>query len=306
MVDYNDTKLLKGLKEKYDETLKRSYLRVGNGFYNAVFPYSPRYPLYFRKYILGNLISEMRKDIYLAYKEGAGRELDEGPNGVPPKFLSIGSSSCFCFTSLDVNKNIDKKEGADFFSRDGERIKRTYFEKQLPVFDDSSIPPHLDAYAKTNKREYFFECKCHEMFDTHTLKLSKKYFGTGKDLVVDYIPQQYLIEEGGMIEINSSAFGVRNTVFDIKQLLTHLMGIVCNKTKKECDLIYFYSFPMEKDIEDERLIEVIEKVKTDATKIFESDIIKNYCSKYNITIRMYGHHSAYHHAANEVNSYKIY
>ena len=232
MIDYNDINLLKELKEEYDETLKRSYLRVGNGFYNADFPYSQKYPLYFRKHILNNLISNMRKDVFLAYKEGAGHELDEGPNGVPPKFLSIGSSSQFCFTSLDINQYINEKEGADFFAHDGERIKRTYFEKQLPVFDDSSIPPHMDAYAKTNKREYFFECKCHEMFDVHTLKLSKKYFGTDKDLVVDHIPQQYLTIEGGMIAIDPSAFGVENTVFDIKQLLTHLMGIVCNKSKK--------------------------------------------------------------------------
>ena len=306
MIDYNNSKLLKELKEEYDKTLKKSYLRVGNGFNDADFPYSQKYPLYFRSHILINLISNMRKDVRLAYQEGAGHELDEGPNGVPPKFLSIGSSSCFCFTSLNINKYINEKEGADFFSHEGEKIKRTYFEKRLPVLEDSSIPPHMDAYAKTTKREYYFECKCHEMFDIHSLILSKKYFGTGRDLVVDYIPKQYLKEDGGMIAIDPSAFGVKETVFDIKQLLTHLMGIACNKTKKECDLIYFYSFPMEQDIEDKKLTEVIDKVKSDAIKIFESEIIRNYCLKHNITLRMYGHHSAYHHAANESNSYRIY
>ena len=306
MIDYNNSELLKELKEEYDKTLKRSYLRVGNGFYNADFPYSQKYPLYFRKHILSNLIRNMRKDVYQAYKKGAGHELDEGPNGIPPKFLSIGSSSCFCFTSLDINEYINEKEGADFFSHEGENIKRTYFEKQLPVLEDSSIPPHMDAYAKTTKREYFFECKCHEMFDIHPLILSKKYFGTGRDLVVDYIPKQYLKEDGGMIAIDPSVFGVKETVFDIKQLLTHLMGIACNKTKKECDLIYFYSFPMEQDIEDSRITEVIDKVKSDAIKIFESEIIMNYCLKHNITLRMYGHHSAYQSAANESNSYRIY
>ena len=306
MIDYNNRVLLKELKEEYDKTLKKSYLRVGNGFCDADFPYSQKYPLYFKRHILINLIFNMRKDVRLAYQEGAGHELDEGPNGVPPKFLSIGSSSRFCFTGLDINEYINEKEGADFFSHEGENIKRTYFEKQLPVLDDSSIPPHMDAYAKTTKREYFFECKCHEMFDIHSLILSKKYFGTGRDLVVDYIPKQYLKEDGGMIAIDPSAFGVKDTVFDIKQLLTHLMGIACNKIRKECDLIYFYSFPMEQDIENKRLIEVIDKVKNDAIKIFESKIIMNYCLKHNITLRMYGHHSAYHHAANDSNSYRIY
>ena len=306
MINYSDNKLLKELKNEYDETLKRSYLKLGNGFFNANFPYSSKYPLYFKKHILGNLIEDMRKDVYLAYKEGSGHELDEGPNGIPPKFLSIGSSSCFCFTSLDINEYINEKEGADFFSREGERIKRTYFEKQLPILNDDSIPPHMDAYAKTTKREYFFECKCHEMFDAHSIKLSKKYFGTDKDLVVDYIPRQYLKEDGEMIDINPSIFGVTETVFDIKQLLTHLMGITCNKTKKECDLIYYYSFPMEKDIEDERIKEVINKTKEDSIKIFESEIIKKYCIKHGITIRMFGHHSAFHYAASKRDTYQIY
>ena len=69
MIDYNNSELLKELKEEYDKTLKRSYLRVGNGFYNADFPYSQKYPLYFRKSILSNLIRNMRKDVYQAYKE---------------------------------------------------------------------------------------------------------------------------------------------------------------------------------------------------------------------------------------------
>ena len=306
MIDYTDSKLLKELKNEYDETLKRSYLKFGNGFFNADFPYSSKYPLYFRKHILDNLIRDMRKDVYLSYKNGAGHELDEGPHGVPPKFLSIGSSSQFCFTSLDINESMNEKEGADFFAHKGERIKRTYFEKQLPVLNDGSIPPHTDAYAKTIKREYFFECKCHEMFDAHTIKLSKKYFGTDKDLVVDYIPKEYLKEDNGMIDINPSIFDVTETIFDIKQLLTHLMGIACNKVKKECDLIYYYSFPMEKDIEDERIKEVISKVKEDSIKIFESEIIKNYCLKYGITIHMFGHHSAYHYAASKNDTYQIY
>ena len=307
MIDYNDSELLKRLKKEYDETLKRGYLKMGNGFFDGDFPYSPKYPLYFKKVCLRILVKQMRKSVYLAYKKGAGHELDEGPKGIPPKFLSIGSSSRFCFVSLDVYKYIGEKEGADYFSHDGERIKRTYFEKKLPIFDDDSIPPHMDAYAKTSKREYFFECKCHEMFDEHPLELSKKYFGTGKDLVVDHIPSEYLHKKGnGMIVIDPEAFGLKEVVFDVKQLLTHLMGIVCNKTRKNCDLIYFYSFPREKDIEDPRIKEVIEKVKEDAIKVFESNIIKDYCLAHNITLRFYAYDGHGTYAADKTLVHKIY
>lgn len=306
MIDYTDAKLLKGLKREYDEALKRGYLRAGNGFYDNDFPYSPKYPLYFKKSVLRNLIKRMRKSVYLSYKKGAGHELDEGPNGIPPKFLSIGSSSRFCFVSLNVDDGINEKEGADFFSHEGERIKRTYFEKRLPVFDDDSTPPHMDAYAKTRKREYFFECKCHEMFDTHPLRLSKKYFNTGKDLIVDHIPPEYLTEVGSAIAISPEAFGVKDTMFDIKQLLTHLMGIECNRTRKHCDLIYFYSFPEEMDIVDPRISEVIQKVKVDAVTIFECKIIKDYCSAYNITLRLYSFDGNCRYAASESRVKRIY
>ena len=305
MIDYSDAVLLKELKREYDKTLKRSYLRFGNGLFNNDFPYSNKYPLYYKKDILNNLIKQMRKDVYKAYIEGGGHELEEGINGRPPKFLSISSSSQFCFTSLNIDKYTNKKEGADYFSHDGESIKRTYFEKQLPILKDV-IPPHMDAYAKTRKREHFFECKCHEMFDIHSLSLSKKYFDTGKDFIVDYIPKEYLIDNGSSYIFNPIVFDVEDPLFDIKQLLTHLMGIVCNKSRKECDLIYYYSFPLDEDIKDERIKEVIEKVKSDAIKVFESIIIKKYCLKHHITLRLYAHHSAYHYATSENNTYKIY
>lgn len=283
MIDYNNKKLLKELKNIYDDTLKRSYLRMGNGFCGDDFPYSPKYPNYFKKKILDNLVSEMREDVYEAYKNGAGHELNEGKNGVPPKFLSIASSSQFCFITLNVDECINEEEGADYFAHEGERIDKTYFEKLLPVLDnDKSTPPHMDAYALTEKREYFFECKCHEMFDVHSLYLSKNYFNTGKDLVVDYIPQEF-INRG---YIDPTIFGVGATPFDIKQLLTHLMGIKCNKKTEECDLIYYYCFPPKKDIKDERLSEVMDQVLKDAKTIFNSKIIKDYCAKYKINLRL--------------------
>lgn len=284
MINYNDKKILKNLKKEYDNTLKRNYLRINDGFWENDFPYSPKYLNYLKKDILKNLVKAMRDDVYEAYKNGEGHELDERKNGIPPKFLSIASSSRFCFTSLDVNENTKKKEGADFFSHSGEIINKTYFEKVLPVLDKDNVThPHLDAYAVTDKREYFFECKCHEMFDVHSLKISKSYFNTGKDLIVDYIPKEYINNNC----INPSIFGVGTTPFDIKQLLTHLMGIKCNKKTEECDLIYYYCFPSKQDVADERLLEVMNQVIEDAKTIFKSAVISNYCIQNKINLRLF-------------------
>lgn len=306
MINYKDEKLMKELKNSYDETLKRRHLRLGNGFNDNNFPYSPKYPHYYKRFILKNLIENMRKDVYEAYKNGAGHELDEGKNGTPPKMLSVGSSSAFCFTSLVVDRHTNIKEGADFFSKEGETIRRTYFEKVLPIFEkENIIPPHMDAYAKSKSSEYFFECKCHEMFDQHPLKLSKKYFDTDKDLIVDYLPKESLVLEKGEYSISEEIFGVKDTTFDIKQLLTHLMGIKCNKKMRESHLIYYYSFPEETDVDDSRLLEVMNKTKEDAVKIFESSVIKDYCEKNNIRLHLYIK-KADNYASSVRNTIKIY
>lgn len=295
------------LKKEYDERLKEGYLKAGNGFYDDDFPYSPSYPLYMRRKVLDSLISYMGKSAYEAYKNGAGKELDEGENGTPPKFLHVASSSRFCFTSLNVSDAINEKEGADYFSHEGEKIKRVYFEKQLPILEDRAIPPHMDAYAKTSQREYFFECKCHEMFDEHERSLSKRYFGTGKDLIVDHIPSQYLHDEGKEVTIDFACFGLKKeTTFDLKQFLTHLMGIVCNKSREQCDFIYLYCLPKKGSVKNESIEKILDSTIEDALTLFESDIVKAYCDEHGISLRLYSYEGVRDYAADGKLVSKIY
>lgn len=127
---------------------------------------------------------------------------------------------------------------------------------------------------KNNKKRVFFECKCHEIFDYHPIKLSKRYFDSSKDLITKYIPKKYLTIKDKYITINSVVFGVTNFAFDIKQLLTHLMGIACNKKAKKCDLIYFYAFPDMKDIQNNKIIALIEKIKKMQYKFLNHKLLK--------------------------------
>ncbi len=294
------------LKTEYDEILKREFLKERGSSPERYFPYSMQYPNYFKKSILVSIAKNMRKDVLYAYLNGSGQELREQANGIPPKFLSIASSSSFCYFSLNINGKSVLKEGADFFSHNGERINKVYFEKKLPILSNCQSTPHIDAYAKTIKREYFFECKCHEIFDYHPIKLSKRYFDSSKDLITKYIPKKYLTIKDKYITINSVVFGVTNFAFDIKQLLTHLMGIACNKKAKKCDLIYFYAFPDMKDIQNNKIIALIEKIKKDAIQIFESQIIKDYCLKNGITIHFYAQYGHIHNSAYKQWTKKIY
>ena len=289
MIEFSQRKLLNELKLEYDEILKQSYLSIGQGRFNNDLPYSEKYPYYFSAKYINGIVMKMRPVVYTAYKRGAGHELDVGKGGVPPKFLCIGSSALFCYESLEMTKDSKEGEGVSFFAHKHEHITDVEYEKELPVFNITNIiNPHMDAYAKSENREYFFECKFHEMFDDHPIRVSQRYFNTGKDLITDYIPKEYLHQDEKIFDIDPEAFGLKGrTLFDVKQLLTHLMAIKVNKKMKECSLIYYYCFPNKKDIHDERINEIIDRVKKDAITVFKSKLIKHYCDKNGIEIEMY-------------------
>ena len=294
---------MSSLKYEYDEILKQRYLEKGNGFYDDDFPYSSKYPHYFKKHVLKNLLDDMNSTTKKAYMVGAGKEFEE-KNGRPPKFLSIGSSSLFCYLALSTDC-ADDKEGADYFSIGDDKINNVEFEKKLKVLPGNANPPHMDAYAKTKNREYFFECKCHEMFDKHNIRLSKKYFSTDKDLVVNYIPQEYLIDNGKFYAVDSNAFGIENSAFDIKQFLTHLMGIKCNMQKQEVQFIYFYCLPPKNLIKNNKILDICQKAISDANALFKSDIVSNYCNNNGIKLSLYVYDGPAVYAASKDNVTKI-
>lgn len=145
----------------------------------------------------------------------------------------------------------------------------------------------MDAYYESDGGYYFFECKCHEQFDGHKLQLSDSYFGKG--LIVDKIQPSYFLKDvykknskTGKIskyrEYDPAAFGLpKNPRFDIKQLLTHVMGTQSrlksemekgNKIR-EAKLIYFYFIP-DAALQNEHIKQVIDQLYVEARLAFES------------------------------------
>lgn len=242
MINRNDEKQLKQLKEQYDLCLKENFIKTINEKLNfeGKCLFQEKYPVYFKKEYMDILLSDMDSNTLRAYKEGAGEEL-ESKGSIPPKMLSIGSSSLFCFKALSVNKNTKANEGIYFFTKN-DKIDSIEFEKPLPIIDNV-IPPHMDAYSISQTEECFFECKCHEMFDKHRIILRKDYFNKG--LIVDQIPNEFIKDLGSVYEVSPKAFGLEeNSWFDVKQLLTHLMGVSLNRKRKKTKLIYYYEVPL--------------------------------------------------------------
>ena len=163
----------KELKDRYDKILKNDFIQENNEK-AILFGYKLLYSNYYSKDFYETILKKELGSHYKEYKNGAGKELDE-VNNKPPKFLSIASSSSFCFFSLRNN-------GFKYFANKIEKnnikvIDKISFEKDLNIIPSKSFATaHLDAYFKTEQNEYFFECKCHEFFDLHDKSLSKSYF----------------------------------------------------------------------------------------------------------------------------------
>lgn len=271
-------------KQRYDQLLKE--------LENNPDSFRNDYPVYFKTKKAAH-IDNMSIDDFNAFDSGAGSELKEhitkqGKN-VPPSMLSVASSSRFCYLSLkDCNFNAFNIERTNFVRR---------FEEKLPIFD-KGIPPHMDAYYEAEKEVCFFECKCHEQFDRHYIRLAESYFNKG--LIVDLIFKDYpyqVIEKTnrkGIIskyrQYPSSIFGVSNNPrFDIKQLITHIMGInerMKDNKDKKARLIYFYFMPNE-TLVNKNIKEVYELLIEEAQIIFK--FISGYAT--NISFELYIQHS---------------
>ncbi|MCR5490687.1 MAG: hypothetical protein K6F32_00985 [Bacilli bacterium] len=277
-------------KERYDALLKEIYLETYPERADS-FPYSERYAHYFKPSVLHEFVARMDDEAYRAYRHSPGKELEAKKNGVPPKMLSIASSSAFCLASLAV-KGIGT--GADFFTRTKGSIKKAYFEKELPVFPSfNCTPPTMDGYAEGAGEEYFFECKCHEIFDEHPILLSKNYFKSERNLIVKRIPKEWLSDVGKNMKIDPKAFGLSgDSPFDAKQLLTHIMGIQCNKKDGPGTLIYLFYLPESKRIREDEIKRVIDQALLDAKTVFESDVVRECCKENRISLRLYVKHDA--------------
>lgn len=281
-------------KEQYDLFLK--------DFENRPEAFRDDYPVYFKD-IESAGISDMSKKDKEAYNSGAGGELKErNINGkkFPPSMLSVASSSRFCYLSL-VNSDLSV-----FGIRKGSsRIK---FEEKLPILD-RGIPPHMDACLEIEDKLYFFECKCHELFDCHSIVLAESYFK--KNLIVDrifankeYKDKVKKYDDGNEThyrQYSPTILGVNeNPRFDIKQLITHIMGIQ-NKLRSantnSAELIYYYFIP--KDVKDNKQIkEVIDELENEIKVIFAK--IKDFIPE--ITLRFYVQYSKVVETAGEDNT----
>lgn len=130
------------------------------------------------------------------------------------------------------------------------------FEKCLPIKRVMGIPPHMDYYSVDTNTH--FECKCHEILDDHSCnKLKIKYkkilepmFWNPKFVTYDKDYIYPTLRSLGMIrtdlldklhlKLDDSIYCLH---FNVKQLLTHLMGLLSNENSVTDKLQYVFFTP---------------------------------------------------------------
>ena len=157
---------------------------------------------------------------YDNYKNGDGKELDKrnvGNNTYPPKMASFGSSSRFIY-------NLIKHD--DSFK----------FEEQLPTTVGGTA--NLDGFKETSDSYVFVEAKCREPYSKKNKFYGQKYFE-----LYDFISNSNNtlvtidmdLTKGKAHEMEVVFKRDSNTVehFDLKQMISHLLGVGTAILKKE-------------------------------------------------------------------------
>ena len=308
--------LKKELKSEFDEILYDLYAK--NESYN--FSYSDRYKCYFKQEVLTEYKTMMSESGLKAYGAGAGQELEphvrEGSTEMePPKMLSVASSSRFCYLLF---KDFIPESFGEAPSCDNQSV--IAYEKTLRVVSGGKAvlgkPPHMDAYFNGDDYELFFECKCHEFFDSHAVTLSKAYESElarfSPSLIDDRYKSPLIGKDGNQITdkkgnplyeyaISPVEFGIDplpknvNLLFDVKQLITHLMGIKSHQVRaktrdvKRAKLIYLYFIPHEARNAQTHpeIAQLVDELLIQAQTIFHSQPISNYLAANQIELQMY-------------------
>ena len=245
-------------KKEFDLILKENMNLSNDKFCD------PPYDCYFSKEEFESFKVEMNNsfpDAYKSYDSGKGGETKEYMrNGkvLPPKMASVASSSRFAYLAL--------REGVSVLN--GGNVE---FEHACIIDGVKGIPPQMDAYSTVGN--IFIEVKCHEIFDKHKVIIKTKYHEKLKDFGI-LIPNS-----GEKTEIPLCKFNINkdSTMFDIKQLLCHLMGVKSQTKEKEATLLYLFFYPQNEKYQD-KIDSVFNELTDEIHTVFKSEPIQKFCN----------------------------
>lgn len=268
-------------KDTFDAIIKSNVLKKTgeNCFGYTVSDTAKKYDTYYSNQAFDAFINEMKTSIYreafCAYDCGKGGELQEhtGRYGkMPPKMASVASSSRFCFLAL--------KDSAHALGGTGKVV----FEHECRITGISGTAPQLDAFVPNEN--IYVEVKCHEIFDSHRVVMKRKYWNLiyGENNKFGLSPESELCAD--TFEIPLSVFGItkKNSMFDIKQFLCHLLGVDAQSGSPK-KLVYLFFKPKSTNNDEQKeLDEIFSNLQCEIAAIFQSEPIRRFCQSSNITV----------------------
>ena len=240
-------------------------------------PYSNYYSNDVYRVFLQEMQQPQYQHFFNRYWAGSGSELKErkGRYGImPPKMASVASSSRFCYLAL---------------RKLNEALGGIEVEKGCPIPGIPGTAPQLDAYIP--QKNTYLEVKCHEIFDAHSITLKNAYwdklYGTENNF-------GFAVSSptgGDHFSILPSVFGVQknSTMFDVKQLLCHLLGIAANSSTPS-ELVYLFFMPESTQHQSE-IRSLFAELSDEISAIFNSKPIRTFCEKNHIRLRAVVEHS---------------
>ena len=195
-------------KKEFDQVLKKQFQ---SEFFFCDTPYfKTNYAITLQKELdIDNVLGDFARELSI-YPDGPHRGLY--------KMCSVASSSRL--TYLYFRDKV--KNGGD----------GSCFECNLQIHDDQGKPikgavAHPDVYISSEGT--YYECKCHEIFDTKNIILSNKY--QSLLLKEGLIKNEKLTEGQDRILLSCDLLGLRNDMgelqkwkIDVKQMICHLLG----------------------------------------------------------------------------------
>ena len=268
-------------KSEFDTLIKENLVaQFGPDFFGYHIPSTDRtYGNYYCEDAFFAFREEMKSSyphIHHFYNRGKGSELKELPSRygiLPPKMASVASSSRFCYLTL--------RDGAAALGTNNPVI----FEHGCPITGVPGNAPQLDACIPADS--IYVEAKCHEIFDSHRVVMKNKYHNPiyGTDNAFGFEPR---VSTGtATFEIPLSDFGIQKSasMFDIKQLLCHLMGIA-SQSEQPATLVYLFFIPKATDsVKQKAVDDVFTALREEIRCIFNSAPIRHFCTANQITLR---------------------
>lgn len=211
------------LNKILDEAIRLHETAINSGLNAGYVVNGKTYPNYISNSSWEEFCDDMKVNhsaAYDNYKNGDGKELDErkvGQNIYPPKMASFGSSSRFIYNLMKHDKSFK-------------------FEEQLPTTVGGTA--NLDGFKETSDSYVFVEAKCREPYSKKNKFYGQKYFE-----LYDFISQSDNTPVTIDMDLTKGKEHEMEVIFkyddkaikcfDLKQMISHLLGIGTAILKKE-------------------------------------------------------------------------